>query len=168
MGKTVSFRVILFLTAALVIVGCSLDPDDNYKINKPPEANEFEWEVFKLTNIERVNRGLAPFEWHTVLASVARGHSEDMADNNFMDHTGSDGSSPFDRMSRAGILYSSAAENVAAGYQTPEDVVAGWMASEGHRNNILNSGLTHLGVGYAYNSGSYYRHYWTQAFIKPR
>ena len=123
--------------------------------------------MFNLTNNERVSRGLAPFKWHMGLAFVARGHSEDMAANNFMDHTGSDGASPFERISRAGISWSYAAENVAAGFQTPEAVVAGWMSSEGHRNNILNSGLTHLGTGYVYNPGSYYRHYWTQVFIKP-
>ena len=159
--KFASLRVVIFLATVLVLAGCSLDTDD-YK------PNEFELEVFRLTNNERESLGIAPLQWHSSLASVARSHSEDMARNNFMSHTGSDGSSPFDRMSRAGISFSTAAENVAAGYQTPESVVAGWMSSPGHRNNILNSGLTHLGVGYVYNSGSYYRHYWTQAFIKPR
>ena len=152
--------MVFFLAVLLVCAGCKFDVN-NY------QPNDFEIEVFNLTNIERVNNGLAPFEWHIGLAFVARGHSEDMAANNFMSHTGTDGSSPFERMTRAGISYSSAAENVAAGYSTPEAVVAGWMNSAGHRGNILNPNLTHLGVGYAYNSGSFYRHYWTQAFIRP-
>ena len=62
-------------------------------------------------------------------SDVAQGHSQDMADHNFMAHNGSDGSSPFDRMQRAGYRFSFAGENVAAGQSTPEDAIS--------RNNIM-------------------------------
>ena len=46
-----------------------------------------------------------------------------------------------------GIPYHAAAENIASGYQTPAAVVVGWMNSPGHRANILNASLGHMGVG---------------------
>ena len=55
-----------------------------------------------------------------------------------------------------------------AGYSTPEEVVAGWMASAGHRENLLDPGLQEIGVGYYFlpnDTGNVnFNHYWTQAF----
>jgi len=47
------------------------------------------------------------------IAKVARAHSEDMVLNNYFSHTNLQGESPFDRMKKAGISYSSAGENIA-------------------------------------------------------
>ncbi len=58
-------------------------------------------------------------------------------------------------------------ENIAAGYATPEETVAQWMESPGHRANILNEDYTELGVGYFYREDSEYRHYWVQLFRRP-
>ncbi len=57
------------------------------------------------------------------------------------------------------------AENVAFG-QSPDRVVAAWMASPGHRANILNPHYTHLGVGYALDADG--RTHYTQNFQLPR
>ncbi|MFY0522238.1 CAP domain-containing protein [Archangium gephyra] len=100
----------------------------------------------------------------TRLRCAARKHSKDMAVNNFFSHTGSNGSTPWQRITSAGYTYRTAAENVAAGQSTPGAVVNGWMASTGHCNNIMNPALKHLGVGYYYQSTSTYKHYWTQDF----
>ena len=64
------------------------------------------------------------------------------------DHTRPDGTTCFTALDDAGIRYSTAGENIAAGYSTPEQVVNGWMNSEGHRANILNASFTTIGVGY--------------------
>ncbi|NMO21563.1 CAP domain-containing protein [Pyxidicoccus fallax] len=100
------------------------------------------------------------------LRCAARKHSRDMATNNFMGHTSSDGvTTPWQRITSAGYTYRAAGENVAAGYSTPAAVVNGWMSSTGHCNNIMSSNFVHLGVGYAYRAtGTNYRHYWTQDF----
>jgi hypothetical protein len=90
---------------------------------------------------------------------------------------------PWDRMVAAGYSYNSAAENIAAGYSTPAAVVAGWMASSGHRANILSTTSRELGIGYSFDgadtgnvrldangdctpdgTGGPYFHYWTQNF----
>jgi uncharacterized protein YkwD len=101
------------------------------------------------------------------LRCAARKHSKDMALNNFFSHTGSNGSTPWQRITWAGYTYSYAGENIAAGYSTPSAVVTSWMNSSGHCNNIMSPNFKHLGVGYYYNSSSTYGHYWTQDFGAP-
>lgn len=130
------------------------------------QETDFEKQVFQLVNQERAQRNLKPLTWNDQLAQVARAHSKDMSERNFMSHTNPDGLSPFDRMKNSGIRYTMAAENIAAGQPTPEAVMEGWMNSPGHRENILNPDLTELGVGFYQGSGSY-RYYWTQCFITP-
>lgn len=134
--------------------------------NGTPEnsTSEFEKQVFNLVNEERSKNGLSPLTWNNSVADVARAHSKDMGERNFMSHTNPDGLSPFDRLKNAGISYTMAAENIAAGQSTPQQVMQSWMNSDGHRKNILNPNLTQIGIGY-YNSGSSYKHYWTQCFI---
>ena len=123
-------------------------------INMPPEpapseTRAFELRVFELTNREREKQGIPPLIWHDTLSDAARAHAEDLTRNNMGGHTGSDGSSPSQRMERAGITNRrQSGENVARGQRTPEAVLASWMSSPGHRANILNVNYTHLGVGF--------------------
>lgn len=126
-------------------------------------ASAFEKRVLELVNEERAKRGLSALKWSNELASVARAHSKDMHERSFFSHTNPDGKSPFDRIKAAGISYSYAAENIAAGQATPEAVVEGWMNSQGHRENILNAKLKYLGVGF-YEAAGGYKYYWTQNF----
>lgn len=126
-------------------------------------VSAFEKEVLTLVNEIRVDAGLSSLSWDDALGQVARAHSEDMRNRNYMAHDNPDGLSPFDRMRNAGIHYMTAAENVAAGQTTPQAVVDSWMNSEGHRANILNPDFNKLGVGYA-SGGGIYGHYWTQNF----
>ena len=83
-----------------------------------------------------------------------------MKDNGYFSHTSPTYGSPFDMMKSFGISYRSAAENIAKGQSTPQQVVNAWMNSQGHRANILNKNYTHIGVGYV-KSGNI----WTQMFI---
>ncbi|MBT2716530.1 CAP domain-containing protein [Bacillus sp. ISL-57] len=132
--------------------------------DKKPETSSqlsaFEQEVVKLTNAEREKQGLAALKIDTELSKVARIKSQDMKDNNYFDHNSPTYGSPFDMMKQFGISYKTAGENIAQGQQTPEEVVQAWMNSQGHRENIMNSSFTHIGVGYV-ESGNY----WTQQFI---
>ncbi|MGD9053204.1 MAG: CAP domain-containing protein [Desulfobacterales bacterium] len=125
---------------------------------------DFESEVIDLVNIERDAEGLPPLSYDADLASAARGHSEDMGLQNYFSHTGLDGRTPCDRMTDAGYSWNYCGENIAAGQPTPEDVIDAWMASSGHRANILNPNFCDIGVGYAYVASSTYGHYWTQNF----
>jgi uncharacterized protein YkwD len=100
------------------------------------------------------------------LADVATAHSADMAKKDYFSHDSKNGDSPFDRMKDAGYRYTSAGENIAAGYRSPSSVVKAWLNSPGHCRNIMNRHYTELGVGYA--TGGTYGTYWTQDFGHPR
>lgn len=121
-------------------------------------------EVMRLINQERADQGLPALTVDLRLVDAARGHSQDMASNGFVGHTGADGSNAGARIDRAGYSWSYYAENVAAGQPSAASVVEAWMGSSGHRSNILASGATHLGIGYVNQSGTEYGHYWTVNF----
>lgn len=141
-------------------------------MNRLVALSAYASQVVTLTNQERASAGCPPLSVSDRLTQAAQGHSQDMAVNDFFSHTGSNGSSTWQRISATGYSYSSAAENIAAGYSTPASVMAGWMGSPGHRANILNCNLREIGVGYYYQSpdtGSInYSHYWVQVFATPR
>lgn len=122
-----------------------------------PAFGTFEQQVFDLTNQQRVQQGLLPLALNLTLNDVAEKHSQDMATRNYFSHQGLDGSQPWDRMRADGYSYSRAAENIAFGQPTPQEVVTAWMNSPGHRQNILDPNLKDIGVGY-------YNGYWTQNF----
>ncbi len=124
--------------------------------------------ILELTNTERSNAGLPPLTLNAMLSDAAQQHSDDMATNHFMNHNGSDGSSPFDRIKNAGYQYSFAGENIAAGQQTPEDAMSIWInevpPNDGHRKNILSPDFQEIGIGYSFNPDDRFQHYWTQDF----
>jgi uncharacterized protein YkwD len=119
--------------------------------------------VLKLVNSERSKVGCSPLTLNAKLTKAAQDHSKDMASHRNMSHTGSDGSSPGDRITRAGYNWSTYGENVAYGYSTPESVMAGWMGSPGHKRNILNCAFKEIGIGLAQPGN-----YWTQDFGTAR
>ncbi|WP_328399001.1 CAP domain-containing protein [Streptomyces sp. NBC_00390] len=119
--------------------------------------------VVQLVNAERSKVGCSPVTVNAKLTKAAEAHSKDMASHSNMSHTGSDGSSPGDRITRAGYTWSTYGENVAYGYDSPESVMAGWMASPGHKENILNCAFKEIGVALAQPNS-----YWTQDFGTAR
>lgn len=125
------------------------------------EANE----VIRLVNVERSKSGLAPLKANADLSKVATAKAQDMIDKNYFSHTSPTYGSPFDMMTKFGIKYTAAGENIAYGQKTPADVMNGWMNSPGHKANILNSNFTEIGVGIAKDKNG--TPYWVQMFINP-
>ncbi|WP_299952346.1 CAP domain-containing protein [uncultured Modestobacter sp.] len=125
-----------------------------------PAAPGPEGQVLALVNTERAAAGCAPVSADDGLAAVARAHSTDMRDRDFFAHVNPDGVDPFARAEAAGVDYARA-ENIASGQPDAAAVMAAWMASTGHRENILNCDLRTLGVGVATGSGG---PWWTQLF----
>ncbi len=123
----------------------------------PAEAQAF----VVLANQHRVAIGLAPLQWDSQVAGVARAHSVDMATRGYFSHVDPEGNSPFDRLDQAGIPWSAAGENIAAGYTTGQSVYDAWMSSPGHRANLENSTFTRHGLGLFQNR-------WTHMFYTPR
>ncbi|KAG1703226.1 hypothetical protein DVH05_008136 [Phytophthora capsici] len=128
----------------------------------PP--NGFQQEMLNAVNRERAANGLAALCMNYKLQNAAQGHSNDMAQNNYMSHKGSDGSTMSQRIQAAGYDRTASGENVAAGHTSVEEVMKAWMNSPRHRDNILRKKFTMFGCGYAYSESSTYKHYWTQNF----
>ena len=112
----------------------------------------YESQVINLVNNERANanNGLSSLSFNGSISNSAEAWSVYLATSNSFYHSSS--------------FPAGGGENIAAGYDTPADVVAAWMNSEGHRANILNSSYTQVGAGYAYCTGSTYGSYWTLQF----
>lgn len=125
----------------------------------------FESRVLDLVNQERSAAGLAPLTRAGELENAARGYAAAMAAGGFFGHTAPDGSTPSRRIDAAGYRgWSWVAENIAAGQRSPEQVMAGWMNSPGHRQNLLSPTAREIGIGHVQQPGSAYGHYWVQNF----
>jgi len=109
--------------------------------------------------------------WNDDLSAAAYRHSRDMADYNFVGHTGSNGLRVGDRLSAEGYSWRRVGENVAAGYRSAESVVEGWLSSEGHCRNLMNPEFRDVGMAEAQVDEPelhLYGSYWTQVFAAPR
>ena len=130
-----------------------------------------ESEIVQLVNTHRVSIGLNALIDDAAVRDLARGHSQHMIAHRFFSHTNPEGLTFDDRFTEAGIEWSHAGENIAAGYGTAAAAFQAWMASPGHKENIERDLWTHTGVGYAADptpTASFpYVHYWTQEFLRP-
>ncbi|MGP3991693.1 sigma-70 family RNA polymerase sigma factor [Streptomyces sp. 3N207] len=115
-------------------------------------------QVLALVNKERAKAGCRSLKLDDRLTRAAQLHSEDMSAKNYFDHTSQDGRSFSDRAMAQGYK-SPGGENIARGQNSPEDVMAAWMKSEGHRANILNCDVTTMGLGLVEDDRT-----WTQLF----
>lgn len=103
------------------------------------------------------------------LTQAALEHSRDMARHDAFDHRGHDGSTPAQRIDRAGFgAHRMVGENIAAGAMTPAEVTAGWLASPAHCENIMEGGFTLIGIGFAENRQTRSAVFWTQDFAARR
>jgi uncharacterized protein YkwD len=108
-----------------------------------------------LINRERVTRGEAPLRPNSRLRRAAQEHSNSMAFDDYFEHVGPQGQTPLVRLRDAGYISSSRVgyeigENIAWGtlyLATPRAIVAAWMASPGHRANILDPRYRETGIG---------------------
>jgi len=122
-------------------------------------------ELANLINSARAQAGLPGLGVTVQLAAAAQGHSIDMACHGLISHTGSDGSSVHDRVVAAGYSPSYSSEIIyGSGY--PQTALDWWMNDQIHRDEILSSRYTEMGVGYAYMADSA-KGYYTVDFGSP-
>ncbi|WP_371226844.1 CAP domain-containing protein [Roseovarius sp. 2305UL8-3] len=91
-----------------------------------------------LLNAVRAENGRSALRPNAALNRAASVHARDMGTNNFIGHTGSDGSKMRERARRQGYSACHIAENVALGQGSASAVMNQWMNSPPHRRNILN------------------------------
>lgn len=103
----------------------------------------------------------APLALEARLTRAARLHSGDMFELQYFSHTGADGSSPSERVTREGYDWAAVGETIARGFGTPEAVVDAWLASDGHCAVLMHPRFAELGAG---EEGRY----WTLVFARPQ
>ena len=124
------------------------------------ELSEYVREVARLVNEERKKNGLSALELRVDISKAAQIRAAETEVS--FSHTRPDGRSFSSVLNDNGISYRMSGENIAWGQKTPEEVMIGWMNSEGHRANILNPNYTSIGIGYYQNARGV--NYWTQIF----
>ena len=118
-----------------------------------------------LINAARADAKLKPLSYNSQLAAAAQAHSQDMACNNFLSHTGSNGSWIGDRMAAAGYATYNYTEIIAIG--SPQNAMAQWAADATHWNAVLDPSMKEIGVGYVYSANSSFGGYFTVDMAAP-
>ena len=119
----------------------------------------------QLINDYRAQNGAAPLALSQTLSVAADVHSQDMAANNFLSHTGSNGSTADQRIAAAGYPEpGTSAENIFAGDPTAAGAIAWWKGSPGHNAGMRNPNAKAIGIARANNPDSTFKWYWTTTF----
>lgn len=126
-----------------------------------PEEAQF----LNLINQHRAQNGVPPLVASQTAGAAAKHHSLNMANQNFFEHAGQDGSDLTSRMREHGYTFNTfLGENIAAGDASASGTFNSWRNSPGHNANMLNPNYTVIGIGRAFNAASDYGYYWTTTF----
>lgn len=113
-------------------------------------------------NAERSEAGLDPLTVSDQIMQAAQTRAEELP--TYFSHARPDGTDCFTALTEAGYSYTAARENIAAGQADVASVMESWMNSSGHRENILATDVTEIGVGAVDTTGAQYENYWVQMF----
>jgi uncharacterized protein YkwD len=153
-----------FLLVTLLVLGMSLNS------TSVSVAISWQEQMLQSLNSMRAQKSLKPLEMCKQLTRAAQKYARTMAQQDFLSHTGKDGSDMGERIQAAGYDWknsktgSSIAENIAAGQNSVAEVMKGWKNSTSHYRNMTNTKFTHVGFGMSVNQKSKYKKYWVQNF----
>ena len=160
-------KVMAVLLCAVLMAGAlslnllAAGPSSKVTVNVTGKQQEAQArEVLTLINQKRAEAGAGPLIMADALEDVAEQRAAELAV--LFSHTRPDGTDCFTAADRTGLSYRAAGENIASGYPNAASVVEGWMNSTGHRENILDTRFTHIGIGCFEYNGT--RH-WVQFFM---
>lgn len=162
------------LTGAENVVGEN-DVQNETSLDVACDAPELKSAILTLTNNARaqsrrcgaINFSAAePLTWDNRLEAAALSHNNDMVDNNFFDHTGSNGLSVSERISAQGFDWSAVGENIAAGQRSTASAINDWLSSPGHCRNIMSGDYTSMALACRVDSGTDYGVYWTAVYAR--
>jgi uncharacterized protein YkwD len=168
-----------WLLASLLLFSCTLadlansKPIGYYKVPTPTLADcgqtfqsDMESQILELLNQARSLHGLPALVLNDLLMGAARRHSTDMACNNFMGNTGSDGATWHELMVQAGYLVKYGGIATAGGYANdPAALIQAW--SQQTDGIIDDTTATEIGVGVVFKDGTKYGVYWTVLYALP-
>lgn len=152
----VPIRLVL---AALVAVILSLT-QPALGCTTPSNIADMRADVLKLLNAERADAGLSALRLSSKLNTAAQGHACDNARRRSVSHTSSDGGTLKSRLRAVGYSFRAAAENTGRGFGTAARAVEFWLASSGHRRNILLRRARDVGLGIAVSSAPDSKFHW--------
>jgi uncharacterized protein YkwD len=118
-----------------------------------------------MLNSVRAANGAGPVTYDARLGRAAEGHAEDMLQNNFFSHTGSDGSSAGDRIRAEGYNWRTWGENIARGQRDEEAVLRAWVNSPGHQRNNVDPAFEDFAIA---KTGTGSQQYWVLVFATER
>jgi uncharacterized protein YkwD len=124
-------------------------------------------EMLRLVEKERAALGIGPLRRVPELDAAAAERAQDMASRDYFAHISPDGVTPGKQIIAAGYQADLCGENIASGYVTARDVVQAWMASPGHRANILEPRFQDIGLAFVEAPGTESGVLWVQEFGQP-
>ena len=169
--EVVSEEIVSTDPDAVVINQLLIDGASNVSCEAPEEI--FRDTMLELVNATRIEArmcgtleraAVSTIQWNNSLAAAAQFHANDMTVNNFFSHTGSDGLGVVDRVEATGYVWRAVGENIAAGQLDVAEVHQGWVDSQGHCVNIMNSAFTEVGAACVSDPGTDFGNYWVVVF----
>lgn len=157
------------------MLSCSVLTDmpttEQGEVDSSPQMEE-NWEPSFLSLVNELRRTgcrcgsetmppVSPLALDERLIKAAQIHADDMYENRFFSHKGSDGSRVGDRVKRAGFDWWNVGENISAGYPTPQSTFEGWKSSPGHCRNMMSGSFKKMGIARRGEK-------WVQTFGNPR
>ena len=150
--------ILLSLTVALSLAACTPITSGQLAIDGKPrpklyqirerDTAKIQFRTLDSVNALRQASGAEPIELSAELTAAAATHARDMSVQNRPWHFGSDGSSPLDRVARAGYSGAFIGEAISETYETELETLAAWMEEEGTRRVILNTDATEMGFAW--------------------
>ncbi|GAA3858319.1 CAP domain-containing protein [Celeribacter arenosi] len=147
----------MFLVLVVTLAGCTTEPQrlaadgkplpKLYRIRSADDAR-VQYSMLDSVNALRAAAGAAPVTFDARLNAAAATHSRDMQNQNRPWHFGSDGSSPIDRVARAGYPGMMLGENISETYETELETLSAWMEQPDTRAIILDRRATDLGFAW--------------------
>jgi uncharacterized protein YkwD len=166
-GSKLRYRWVVVAVLAVLLSGVAFGQRSDAADSHDAEEQEF----LQLINGYRQNNGAGPLTLSDALSASAERHSEDMGKYGFFAHDTVKssyypaGSPPWDRMAAEGYDYNTfKGENIAAGYETAEEVLQGWRNSPDHNHAMLDGNYQTIGIARVHVPGSKFGWYWTTDF----
>jgi len=134
--------IVSLLLGSLVFLPKS--PSSDFLVSVLNEEN-----IVGLTNAARKSSRLVALAISPKLEKAAQEKAKDILDEQYFAHTSPQGKTPWNFLDSADYQYIYAGENLGIHFTTSEAITEGWLASKGHRENILSDTYTEIGVGVA-------------------
>jgi uncharacterized protein YkwD len=156
-------RAMIAMIGLLTLGGCAADAPSTEQpsmyLSMADGARLDPQAAASMISLYRQNNGLGAVVVDPELMKLAEAQSQVMASRNKLDH---DVKAPLTRrLTAAGYPANVAVENVSAGYHTLAEAFSGWRDSPPHRENMLKSGVTNLGIAASYAPNTKYKVFWT-------